>query len=133
MRLLRDVILSEHRRGATVLFSTHVMVQAEEICEHIVMLHHGRKVLDEDLSSIRRRHDPRALVFEPFDGDADVVALRRVDGVANITRTGRTYQIEMVHGSDPVRVMRDVAATVPPARLELHRPSLEDIFIEAVT
>src|SRR5947207_2717271 len=46
-RLLRDLILAEHRRGATILFSTHIMVQAEELCEHIVMLHRGRKVLDE--------------------------------------------------------------------------------------
>ena len=133
MRLLRDLILAEHRRGATIIFSTHVMVQAEEICEHIVMLHKGRKVLDEDLTSIRRRHDPRALVFEPFERDADATALTGVDGVANVTRDGRTYRLDLRDGADPVRVMRDVAAAVPPARLEVHRPSLEDIFIGLVT
>ncbi len=69
MRLLRDLILAEHRRGATILFSTHVMVQAEEICDHIIMLNRGRKVLDESLASIRQRHDPRAIRFEPFDGE----------------------------------------------------------------
>jgi ABC-2 type transport system ATP-binding protein len=133
MRLLRELILAEHRRGATIIFSTHVMVQAEEVCEHIVMLHKGRKVLDEDLTSIRRRHDPRALVFEPFQRDADAGALTGVDGVANVTRDGRTYRLDLREGTDPVRVMRDVAAAVPPARLEVHRPSLEDIFIGLVT
>ena len=34
------------------------MVHAVEIYDHIVMLHHGRKVLDEDLVSVQRRHDP---------------------------------------------------------------------------
>ena len=81
MRLLRELILAEHRRGATIIFSTHVMVQAEEICDHIVMLHKGRKVLDEDLASIRRRHDPRALIFEPFERGADASALAALDGV----------------------------------------------------
>ena len=90
MRLLRDLILAEHRRGATIIFSTHVMVQAEEICEHIVMLHKGRKVLDEDLTSIRRRHDPRALVFEPFERGADAGALAGLEGVANVARDGGT-------------------------------------------
>src|SRR5690348_5063725 len=71
MRLLRDLILAEHKRGATIIFSTHVMVQAEELCEPIVMMHKGRKVLDEDLASIRRRHDPRTLIFEPFERGAD--------------------------------------------------------------
>ena len=133
MRLLRDVILAEHSRGATILFSTHVMVQAEEICDHIVMLNRGRKVLDESLSSIRRRHDPRALAFEPFERDADVRALQSVDGVSSVTRDGSTYRIDMSEGADPVGVMRSVAQTIPPARLELHRPSLEDIFIGLVT
>jgi ABC-2 type transport system ATP-binding protein len=133
MRLLRDVILAEHRRGATILFSTHVMVQAEEICQHIVMLHRGRKVLDESLASIRRRHDPRALVFEPFEREADVAALQGLEGVSNVRRDGGTYRVDMNEGADPIGVMRRVAEAIPPARLELHRPSLEDIFIGLVT
>jgi ABC-2 type transport system ATP-binding protein len=133
MRLLRDVIQAEHRRGATILFSTHVMVQAEDICDHIVMLHRGRKVLDESLSSIRRRHNPRALIFEPFHRDADVTVLRRLDGVSNVSRDGAVYRIDMCEGSDPVGMMRTVALTIPAARIELHRPSLEDIFIGLVT
>jgi len=133
MRLLREVILSEHRRGATIVFSTHVMVQAEEICEHIVMLHRGRKVLDESLASIRRRHNPRALLFEPFDRDADVSPLQRLDGVSSIKRDGLEYRVDVQEGVDPVGVMQRVAQMVPPARIELQRPSLEDIFIGLVT
>ena len=75
MRLLRDVILAEHRRGATILFSTHIMLQAEELCDHIVMLHRGRKVLDESLTSIRSRYNPRAILFEPFDPEASTAPL----------------------------------------------------------
>jgi ABC-2 type transport system ATP-binding protein len=133
MRLLRDLILAEHKRGATIIFSTHVMVQAEEICDHIVMLHKGHKVLDEDLTSIRRRHDPRSLVFEPFERGADAEALSRLDGVAKVARDGSSYRIDLREGADPIRVMRTVADAIPPARLEVHRPSLEDIFIGLVT
>ena len=133
MRLLRELILAEHRRGATIIFSTHVMVQAEEICDHIVMLHKGRKVLDEQLLSIRRRHDPRALVFEPFERGADTAVFAGIDGVEKVVREGDTYRLDLRDDAEPVRVMRAVAAAVPPARLELHRPSLEDIFVGLVT
>ena len=109
------------------------MVQAEEICNHIVMLHKGRKVLDEDLTSIRRRHDPRSLVFEPFERGADAGVLAELEGVAKVARDGGTYRLDLRDGADPVGVMRAVATAVPPARLELHRPSLEDIFIGLVT
>ncbi len=66
-RQLRELILAEHRRGATILFSTHVMPQAEEICQHVVMIHRGRKVLDEDVTAIRRQYDPRTIRFDPLD------------------------------------------------------------------
>ena len=129
MRLLRDLILAEHRRGATILFSTHVMVQAEEICDHIIMLNRGRKVLDESLASIRQRHDPRAIRFEPFDGDADLSPLRAIAGVADVVREGMSYRIDLDEGADAVRTLREIAASTRPARLELQRPTLEDIFI----
>jgi ABC-2 type transport system ATP-binding protein len=132
-RLLRDVMLQEHERGATILFSTHAMVQAEEVCDHIVMLHRGRKVLDESLSSIRQRHDPRALVFEPFNPADDVSALRTLAGVSGVTRDGGAYRIDLREGADSLSVLRTVAQTVPAVRLEMKKPSLEDIFIGLVS
>ena len=132
MRLLRDLILAEHRRGATVLFSTHVMVQAEEICDHIFMLHRGEKVLDEGLNSIRQRYDPRALIFEPFERGADVTSLQAIAGIASVTRDGGAYRIDLRTDASPADMMRAVAAAIAPARLEVRRPSLEDIFIKLV-
>jgi ABC-2 type transport system ATP-binding protein len=81
LRLLRDLVLEEHRRGATILFSTHVMPQAEEICQHVVMIHQGRKVLDQSLADIRSRYDPRAIEYEPLNAHADLSA------ISNLSRT----------------------------------------------
>jgi ABC-2 type transport system ATP-binding protein len=131
-RLLRDLILAEHRRGATVLFSTHVMAHAEELCDHIVMLNRGRKVLDETLGSIRRRQNPRVIRFEPFAMDADTGVLRSVPGVTSITRDGEAFRIDLAGGVDPCAVLSAIAQAVPASRIELQRPSLEDVFLELV-
>jgi ABC-2 type transport system ATP-binding protein len=64
MRLLRDLVLEENRRGATILFSTHVMPQAEDICQNVIMVHRGRKVLDEALSAIRSQYDLKTIAFD---------------------------------------------------------------------
>jgi ABC-2 type transport system ATP-binding protein len=133
MRLLRELVLAEHRRGATILFSTHIMPQAEELCDHIVMLHRGRKVLDESLDSIRRSHDPRAVLFEPFDPAADVAPLGGVEGVAAVVKNGAGYRLDLRPAADPVRTIRAIALAVAPSRIELQRPSLEDIFVDLVT
>ena len=88
--MLRDHILKEHRRGATVLLSTHVMANAEEMCQHVVMIHQGRKVLDEAMAGLRRQFDPRTIHFEPLDANANPSSLSGVErcGAGRGGRTG---------------------------------------------
>jgi ABC-2 type transport system ATP-binding protein len=132
-RVLRDLILEENSRGATVLFSTHVMPQAEEICQHVVMIHRGRKVLDESLATIRSRYDPRTIEFNPFDPAADAALIENLPGVEQVSRNDSGYEILLAEGTDPTEAMRRILDTVRPARLELSRPRLEDIFIQLVS
>ena len=49
--LRRDMV---NQRGTTVFFSTHVMEQAEQICDFIFLIDHGKKVLDGPLSEVRK-------------------------------------------------------------------------------
>jgi len=131
-RLLRELVDEEHRRGATVLFSTHVMVHAEQLCDHVVMIHRGEKVLDGGIGEIRARYDPRDILFEPLDPAADVGPLARLGGVARVRKDGSAWEVTLAAGASPASVMQQIAAAVPPARLELRRPTLEDVFIDIV-
>ncbi len=131
-RLLRDLVLEEHRRGATILFSTHVMPQAEEICEHVIMVHQGRKVLDQQLTVIRNQFDPRTIEFEPLDPNADVSTIAQLPGVEQVDRNGSGCNVLLVEGVDPAEMMHRIIDFIMPARLELSRPRLEDIFIRLV-
>ena len=132
-RLLRDLVLEEHRRGATVLFSTHIMTHAEQLCEQVVMIHEGRKVLDQTVASIGASYDPRSILFEPFDPSADVSVIRAVPGVRGITRDGGTWDIALDDGASPANVIQCVVAMLPPSRIEVRRPTLEDVFVRIVT
>jgi ABC-2 type transport system ATP-binding protein len=132
MRLLRELVAAEHRRGATVLFSTHVMVQAEQICDHVVMIHDGEKVLDASLPAIRSRFDPRALVFEPLDPAASLEPLAGLAGVESVARDGGCLLLRLAEGADVAAAMRGAVAALPAARVEIRRPTLEDIFVELV-
>jgi ABC-2 type transport system ATP-binding protein len=131
-RLLKELILAEHRRGTTVLFSTHVMPQAEELCDHVVMIHRGRKVLDDPVTSILRPHDSRALTFEPLEANADVGAVRALPEIEGCTAVGNGYEVALRDGVDPARAMQSVTAAVRVARIELKRPTLEDVFVGIV-
>ena len=133
MRLLRDLILEEHRRGATIIFSTHVMFQAERLCERVVMIDEGAKVLDASMADIRVKFDPRVVILEPLDRAAEVERLRSLGGVRAVERDGEAWKLSLTEACDPPGVMREIVSAIPPARIELHRPSLEDIFIQIVT
>jgi ABC-2 type transport system ATP-binding protein len=132
-RLLRELVLAQHRRGATILFSTHVMQHAEELCDSVVMMHRGKKVLDEQVSTIRRRYDPRNIQFEPLDPDADLAPIRSLPGVESVERAEGGYEILLIEGTDPGDAIRRIVQSVAPARIELSRPRLEDVFIKLVS
>jgi len=132
-RLLREQILAEHARGATVLFSTHVMPQAEEICDHVVMVHRGQKVLDDPVSTILRPHDSRVLKLELLDGKADIGGVRALGEVESCTAVdGGGYEITLRAGVDATRAMQAVLSAAPVMRIELKRPTLEDVFVAIV-
>src|SRR5262245_25644428 len=132
VRILREHILKEHRRGATVLLSTHVMAHAEEMCQHVVMIHQGRKVLDEAMAGLRRQFDPRTINFEPLDAHANVSSLSAVAGVERVEALDGSCRITLIPGTDPAGMMSRLASAVAPARIELARLTLEDVFVRIV-
>ncbi len=130
MRLLRDLFLEQHAAGRTVIFSTHVMHQAEQLCDHIVMINRGDKVLDAPLPEIRSRYDPHTIVFETLD--AGVADFGAIPGVRAVTRTNGLHEVSLAEDAQPTEVMRRIVQATPVTRIELRRPTLEDIFIDIV-
>ena len=132
-RLMRDLVLEEHGRGATILFSTHIMQHAEQLCDQVVMIHRGEKVLDQSVASIRDTYDPRRILFEPFSADCDVAALRSVPGVRSIEKDGTGWDIGIEEGAHAPAVIQALVARLAPARVEVRRPTLEDVFVNIVS
>ena len=54
VELVRNIVLAQRSRNRTVLLSTHVMEQAQQICDGLILINHGRKLFDGTLSDIRR-------------------------------------------------------------------------------
>ncbi len=61
-----------------------------------------------------------------------VARLAGVTGVACVERAGGRYRVRIEEHTEPAAAMRDLISAVPPARIELHRPTLEDIFVDIV-
>jgi ABC-2 type transport system ATP-binding protein len=108
------------------------MQQAEDICEHIVMIHKGRKVLDDPIKRIRSQYDPRTILFEPMLANADVRPVAALEQVERVNARDGGFEMILREGCDTSIAMQRLTATLPVARVELSRPRLEDIFIQLV-
>jgi len=129
--VLRETILGARDEGRTVVFSTHNMDQAEQLCDSLCIIAQGRKVLDGSLREIRRGHAAHKyrVEFESVTPDA-VALMSRVDGA---TRSGDTWEVDLPTADDVRRALTQLASTsVPVARFEHVRPSLHQIFVEHV-
>lgn len=134
-RLLRSLIDEQRRKGKTLIFSTHAMFEAEQLCTHLFMIHRGNKVLDMPMSQVFGTYDPRLLLAEPMNGNAGPDLCRllsNVSGVESATVKGDVVECGISPGSDPTVTMAALLAAAPLRRIEVKRPNLEEIFINLV-
>lgn len=133
--VLRDTILGARDEGRTVVFSTHNMDQAEQLCDSVCIIAQGRKVLDGPLDAIRRSHAGHRYRVEFESVTPSVLDLMNGgDGpLSGGQRTGDTWSLELPSGDDVQRALAALAsADVRIAKFEHARPSLHQIFVERV-
>ncbi len=132
-RLLRSLITEQHDQGRTIIFSTHVMAHAEELCDRIVMINQGQKVLDGTMDEIRAEHTARSLLFSPLDERTGIDAARNLRFIESVEPRDGQYEATVREDASPQDVMADLLAAVPSRSIAVRRPTLEDIFVEIVT
>ena len=132
---LKDTIVELKHRGKTVIFSTHLMDNAERICDSVCIIARGEKVLDGTVAGVKEEHGARNIALA-LDGNG-------MQGIASILRdrslvkraddSNRFFEIEMAPGADPQVLLRrviDSGASVQ--RFEMIQPSLHQIFLQKV-
>jgi ABC-2 type transport system ATP-binding protein len=129
MRLLRDLFLEQHQQGRTIIFSTHQMQQAEQLCDRIVMINRGQKVLDSTLPEIRAKHDPKTVLVEPLEPGSEA-SLRGMSWVREVTQRDGVLEVGLMGDVQPRDAIQRIVEAMQVSRIELRRPTLEDVFVE---
>lgn len=122
--VLRSAILDLRKQGTTIIFSTHNMSAAEEMCDYVFMIYRGNKVLDGTLESIRARYGRDTLRLR-VQGGAE--ALRGIPGVEVARDFGQ--HLELRNTGDPQALLQAIAARARVELFEVSTPSLHDIFV----
>jgi ABC-2 type transport system ATP-binding protein len=130
---LKDTVVELRRSGKTVIFSTHLMDNAERLCDAVCIIARGEVVLDGPLSEVKANHGGRhvALSIEARNGVASIFEDRSL--VRHVNDSNRYLEVELADGADPQELLRRVVESGSLVhRFELIQPSLHQIFLDRV-
>ena len=130
--LLKSAFLELRDRGKTLVFSTHQLDQAEELCDSVAIIDHGRIVTAGPTREVKRSTGHQVVRVETA-ADGDLAWLKSLPHVT-VTRPGQDYtEVRVDAGADPQAVLRAAMARGGDVlRFEVADPSLEDVFVERV-
>ncbi len=128
VEVVREVILDMKRQGRTVIFSTHVMEQAEQICDYIFLIDKGNKIIDGPLSEVKSGGDKGIVV--DYDGDGSI--FRQLKGVRRLNDAGKTAELFLDDVTDPQQILQQLVGKITVRRFDMREPSLHEIFVRAV-
>ncbi|MGN6724369.1 MAG: ABC transporter ATP-binding protein [Tepidisphaeraceae bacterium] len=124
--VMRDAILQLKENGATVLFSTHDMAVAEKMCDRVIMIDRGNKVLDGTLDEIRTGYGMDTVRVRVAGTPLEWGSL---PGVESVTPFGQYQELRLSPGANPQAILDDIHRRAAVELFEITRPSLHDIFV----
>ena len=127
--VLESIVREQREKGTTILFSTHLMEQAERLCERVCLISKARKVLDGDLKEMKRQERSGVVAVE-FDGPPPTITW---PGVATVQEVGDALHLSLLPGASHGEVLATAADNDAALRyFEVLEPRLHDIFVRHV-
>ncbi|MBA1341631.1 MAG: Trehalose/maltose import ATP-binding protein MalK [ANME-2 cluster archaeon] len=128
-QIIKNILLEQKKSGKTIILSTHMMEQAEVMCDRILMINNGMVVLNGKVGDIKNEHRNNSIFLE-FEGNLS--SLEGLDRIEKIIRHGTYIEIFIKEGHDVKSLIEDIVPRVRVLRLEQSTPSLNEIFIKIV-
>jgi len=128
-KLLKDIMLEMKEKGRTIIFSTHRMEQVEMICDNICLINKAERVLEGDLSQIKRQYGKNTVILE-YEGDSEFI--KTLPEIENIDDYGKYMEIKLKEKSSPQGLLTKLVDKIEIHKYEVREPTLNAIFIEKV-
>jgi ABC-2 type transport system ATP-binding protein len=124
--MIASAVLDLARDGTTVILSTHDMGLAERMCDWILMICQGRKVLDGTLESIQDVYGNDTIRIRTENGSR---GMEEFAGVENVSNLGNVQELQIGNDRDPQQIVTEIMAQTRLRSFEIAKPSLHDIFV----
>jgi ABC-2 type transport system ATP-binding protein len=127
--LIKDYLTEFRARGKTIVFSTHVLEQAEKLCDEICLLARSKKILEGNLKDLKKQFAGDLLRLSVEASPAEVEAL---PGVVSAQTLNGAYVIALAPGTDRREFLRHAFDRYDVKAFSEKEPELEEIYLSAV-
>ncbi len=128
--LVRSLMLRLRDAGCTIVLSTHMMEAAESLCDRILLVNRGRKVLDDSLDEVRARYEVGCVAAQ-LEGETDFIG--GLPMVTSVERNGRELDIMLSGPEEDQALLAALVGRVRVRSFRLKTPTLREIFVKAVS
>jgi ABC-2 type transport system ATP-binding protein len=131
--ILKEAFEEMHRRGKTIIFSTHQLEQVEELCQDVVIINKGQVIVQGSVREVKRQHGRNRALLK-LDNDPQARWLDGLPGVQVTKRRQDYIEMQIRANQSPNLIVEEALRRGGViSRFELTEPSLTDIFIEHVS
>ena len=126
--MVKDILQLKRDEGKAIIMSTHQMNQVEELCERILLINHGRRVLYGSLSEIQKSFASKDIIVSSLSTLPDAI-----DGVFTIENLNGRYRLSLEENAQPNQILKKlINQGVELTSFEIAVPPLNQIFITVV-
>jgi ABC-2 type transport system ATP-binding protein len=124
-KLIKDILLELKNKGMTIIMSTHQMDEVERMCDRILMINRGNKVLYGNLNDIKTKYGFSIIV--EYEGK-----LPKPEGIKKVNDYGNYAELILERNTNTQNILKNLVGKVELKKFEVKTRSLNEIFIEVV-
>jgi|TARA_Y100000588_G_scaffold55717_1_gene53253 ABC-2 type transport system ATP-binding protein len=128
IELVREIILELKRTGRTVVFSTHMMEQAEQLCDSVLLINRGQKVIDGFTNEVRAEAGDTLRL--DYEGDGSI--LKSLPGVVRLNDAGRHAELTLAPQADTQKLLALLIGKITITRFDISSASLHEVFVRSI-
>ena len=127
--IIKEYLSEFRKQGKTIVFSTHVLEQAEKLCDEICLMARSKKILEGPLRDLKRRFS-RNLLHISVDAKPEEIAA--LPGVASAQPVNGGYLVALAPGAAQREFLRRAIDRHDLTGFSAKEPELEEIYLDAV-
>ena len=127
VNLVKNVMVELKEQNKAIMLSTHMMDAAEKLCDEVIMINNGIKILDGNLERIRKQHGKRSIQLE-FEGDGKFIKSSPM--IKKYDYYGSYAEVQLNETYTANDLLKSLLDKVQIIQMRSQSSSLNEIFIE---